>query len=304
MNTEHIDALMHQLAQTLPGIPIEDLPRFANSLAYPDAYMLTPESMPHEGTPHGSIESRRFAPGAIYPDVAHDYWVYVPQQYDERQAARLIVFLDGARYLGPEVNAPALLDNLIHAGELPATVAIFVNPGANGPGLPIYGGSDNRSVEYDSLGDTYSRFLLEELLPEATRDLNISHAPDQRVICGISSGGICAFNVAWERPDTFGKVICHCGSFVNIRGGHALASQVRRVPRKSLQVSLQTGLHDLNIVFGDWLNANREMAAALAYRDYVHRLDVGESGHSIKQGAYLLPNTLRWLWPVESIPLI
>ncbi len=41
-----------------------------------------------------------------------------------------------------------------------------------------------------------------------------------RAICGLSSGGICAFTVAWERPDYFHKVLSHIGSFTDIRGGH------------------------------------------------------------------------------------
>jgi enterochelin esterase family protein len=173
---------------------------------------------------------------------------------------------------------------------------VFVNPGATGPGLPIYGGSDNRSIEYDSLGDTFARFLIDELLPEATRGLVITDDPAQRAIVGLSSGGACAFNAAWQRPDAFGLVATHCGSFVDIRGAHQLASDVRRGERKALRVFLQTGEHDLDIVFGHWLRANRELAAALDYRGYEHQLVVGRGGHSLRHGGAIFPDMLRWLW--------
>ncbi len=117
-----------------------------------------------------------------------------------------------------------------------------------------------------------------------------------RAICGLSSGGICAFNAAWERPDYFGKVISHCGSFVDIRGGHALAARVRSAEAKPLRVFLQTGQHDLDILYGCWPLANRELASALDYRGYDHRFVLGEGGHSLAHGGALFADTLRWLW--------
>ena len=262
----------------------------------PEPYALGADSMPHEGIPQGRLVAGRCEAGQIYPGVAHDYTLYVAAQVDAARPAALLVFQDGARYLGPEVNAAAVLDRLIAEGAMPPAVAVFVNPGTSGPGLPIYGGSDNRSVEYDSLGDRYVRFLLDELLPEATRSLHVSADPAQRAIIGLSSGGACAFNAAWERPDAFGKVVSHCGSFVDIRGAHQLAPAVRRGPAVALKVFLQTGEHDLDIVFGHWLLANRELAAALAYRGIDYRLVVGSGGHSLRHGGAIFPDTLRWLW--------
>lgn len=287
---------MAHLRATFPGMPDEDLPRFATSLSIEEPYAPGPDAQPLDGVPRGRLSAHTCAPGRIYPRVAHDYTVYVSAQATTTQPAALLVFQDGARYLGAEVNAPVVFDNLVAEGALPPAVAVFVNPGASGPGLPLYGGSDNRSIEYDSLGDTYVRFLLEELLPDATRGLHISGDPAQRAIVGLSSGGACAFNAAWERPDAFGKVVSHCGSFVNIRGAHALASAVRAGPARALKVFLQTGQHDLNIVFGDWVQANRDLASALACRGIEHQLVVGSGGHSLRHGGAIFADTLRWLW--------
>ncbi len=41
----------------------------------------------------------------------------------------------------------------------------------------------------------------------------ITDDPEGRGICGSSSGGICAFNAAWQRPDQFRKVYSTIGSF-------------------------------------------------------------------------------------------
>jgi enterochelin esterase-like enzyme len=291
-----VAAIAAQIAQGFPAMPAEDRLRFARSIRPGEPYAPGADAQRRDDVPRGAILQGVCAAGAVYPGLEHDYRVYVPAQLDGTRDATLMVFLDGARYLGPEIDVPAVFDNLIAAGELPPVVAVFVEPGARGPGLPVYGGNDNRSVEYDRPGDDYARFLIDELLPIATRGLRVATDPARRAICGLSSGGHAALNAAFERPDAFGNVISHCGSFTNIRGGHQLATMLRAAPRRALRVFLQTGARDLDILFGDWVLANRLVASALAYRGYDHQLVVGEGGHSLAHGGAIFPDTLRWLW--------
>ena len=117
---------------------------------------------------------------------------------------------------------------MIDNGSLPPTIAVFVNPGTIPATKPGAKNRSNRSFEYDSLGDRYSNFLINEFLPVALKDLKVSTDPKRRAVAGISSGGICAFTVAWERPDQFGKVLSHIGSFTNIRGGWAYPGLIRK----------------------------------------------------------------------------
>ena len=42
---------------------------------------------------------------------------------------------------------------------------------------------------------SYARFLLEEILPEVEREQPLRTDAAGRAICGMSSGGICAFTV-------------------------------------------------------------------------------------------------------------
>ena len=276
--------LASQLRQQLPGMSERDAERFAASLAALGPYAPV---QPRDDVPHGTLTAELCPPGRTYPGVPHRYQLY--KSTGSHSEPALIVFLDGERYLGPEANAAAVLDQL----GTPC-VALFVEPGATGPGLPIYGGPGNRSIEYDAPGDAYARFLIDELIPHALD--GITPGPD-RAIVGLSSGGHCALNAAWERPDFFKLVASHCGSFVNIRGGHELSSKVRRDAARTLKkVFLQTGEHDLDIIFGHWPSANREMATALAYRGIPHRLAVGAGGHSLAHGGALLLDTLRWLF--------
>ena len=184
---------------------------------------------------------------------------------------------------------------------MPVTIGLFVAPGDRGPGNPIYGGTDNRSFEYDSLGDRYARFLIEELLPQIEQEYRIVAEPSGRAICGLSSGGICAFTVAWERPDVFGKVVSHCGSFADMRGGYVYPTLIRKTEAKPMPRLPADRRHDLDIVAGSWPLGNQDVAAALAYREYDYQFVYGEGGHTLEHGASIFPDTLRWLW--RSVPV-
>ena len=285
-----------RIVAVVASLSEKDQAAFVESMSGAEPYSPGSDSTVQDGVPQGKVDKRHWRSDRVYPAVERDYWVYIPQQYDGSRPACLMVFQDGERYLGPDANVPIVFDNLIHRKEMPITVGLFVNPGDRGPGMPIYGGSDNRSFEYDSLGDRYARFLIEELLPEVGRLATIVDDPEGRAICGLSSGGICAFTVAWERPDAFRKVVSHCGSFTNIRGGHNYPSTIRKVEARPIRAFLQSGARDLDVVFGNWAIANHDMAAALAYRDYDHQLVFGEGGHTLMHGGAILPDTLRWLW--------
>jgi len=284
------------LLRVFPQLPDQDLKTFLASMSGGEPYALGPDSRPTGGVLQGRVIQRHWRGERTYPGTERDYWLYVPAQYRDTEPACLMVFQDGGRYVGPEVNAPIVFDNLIAAGEMPVTIGLFVNAGDTGPGDLLYGGTTNRGFEYDALGDTYARFLLDELIPEVAKEYALTADPAGRAICGISSGGICAFTVAWERPDAFGKVVSHCGSFTSMRGGNVYPDLIRRAAAKPLRVFLQTGARDLDIIYGNWPLANRNMAAALAYRGYDHQFVFGACGHTLAHAGAIFPDTMRWRW--------
>jgi enterochelin esterase family protein len=229
-----------------------------------------------------------------------DYWVYVPQQYDGSRPACVFVCQDGILY-----NAPTVFDNLIHKKEMPVTIGIFIKPGdrplkegeaprrrADGRPAP----PSNRSFEYDTLSDAYARFLIEEILPAVGKEYKLTDNPEGRCIAGSSSGGICAFTVAWERPDAFRKVFTTVGSFTNIRGGGKYPDLVRQAEKKPIRMFQQDGANDLVNRFGSWPEANKAMAAALEEKGYDHKFVFGEGVHSSRHGTALFPDAMRWLW--------
>jgi enterochelin esterase family protein len=263
-----------------------------------DDYALGPDSMVQAGVPRGRVEGPFVWKSKVFADTIRRYWTYVPAQYDPAKPAAVMVFQDGHKYVSTEeeYRVPVVFDNLIHRGEMPVTIALFVNPGHSGEPFPERWRESNRSYEYDSLGEEYARFLIEEMLPELGRKYNLTRDPEARAICGASSGGICAFTVAWERPDFFRKVVSHIGSFVSIRGGHVYPTLIRQSAVRPIRVFLQDGSSDLDNRWGNWPLANQEMAAALKFRGYDYRFELGDGAHTGKHGGALLPETLRWLW--------
>ncbi len=263
-----------------------------------EEYPLGPDSQRQPGVPQGTVAHYTWK-SRIFPGTVRDYWVYVPAQYASSKPVCVMVFQDGETFMKEDGRAriPIVFDNLIAKHEMPVTIGIFINPGVlKAPSSADQQDRFNRSFEYDSLGDRYARFLLDEILPDAAGHYNLSTRPDDRAIAGLSSGGICAFNVAWNRPDAFHRVLSFIGSFTDLRGGDIYPALIRKTEPKPLRVFLQDGNHDLNIFAGDWWLSNQAMASALEYAGYDVKFVTGDKDHDMIQGGAILPDALRWLW--------
>jgi len=263
-----------------------------------DNYKLGPDSMLQQGVPQGVVTQHKWTSKKVFPGTVRDYWIYVPRQYDGKSPAAVMVFQDGGTYVNTKrsFRIPTVFDNLIHKGEMPVTIGIFLNPGSIPATRPGGKPRRNRSFEYDTLSGQYARFLLEEILPEVGKRYKLSDDPALRAICGISSGGICAWTVAWERPDQFSKVLSHVGSFTNIRGGHVYPAVIRKTEPKPIRIFLQDGTNDLDNLHGSWPLSNRQMAAALKFSKYDHKFVMGTGGHNGRHGGAIMPESLKWLW--------
>jgi gluconolactonase len=262
-----------------------------------DDYKLGPDSMPQAGVPRGTVTKYSWT-SKIFPATVRDYWVYVPAQYDASKPACVMVFQDGGGYVNTngQYRVPTVFDNLIHRKEMPVTIGVFINPGvvpaASSNALPRF----NRSFEYDGLGDQYARFLLEEILPEVGKQYNLTTNATGRAIAGASSGAICAFTAAWERPDAFSKVFSTIGTYVGLRGGNDYPTLIRKTEPKLIRVFLQDGSSDLNIYGGNWWVANQDMLSALEFAGYDVKHEWGDGGHNGKHGGAIFPEAMRWLW--------
>jgi enterochelin esterase family protein len=265
-----------------------------------DDYKLGPDSMEQSDVPKGKVTQHKWT-SKVFDGTERDYWIYVPAQYDAKKPACVMVFQDGGNYVNNkgQFRLPTVFDNLIHKKQMPVTIGVFINPGVVPASEKGKAPRQNRSFEYDTLSDQYAKFLETEILPEVAKTYNLRKDAAGRAICGISSGGICAFTVAWQRPDLFSKVLSHVGSFTNIRGGDAYPGIVRKTEKKPIRVFLQDGKGDLNNLHGNWYLSNLQMLSALEFMKYEVNHEWGDGGHNGKHGGAILPESLKWLWAPE-----
>ena len=282
-----------------------------------DDYKLGPESQRQDGVPQGKVTPHKFAKSKLFAGTDRDYWVYVPAQYDGKTPACVTVYFDGGGFQSDKggYRATVVMDNLIARKEMPVTIGVFVNPGvipslagaakakdakgADVPPLPRM----NRAFEYDSPTDQNVRFLLDELLPEATEGLNVVKDGNGRAVVGSSSGGIAAFVAAWERPGEFSRVVSFVGSYASLRGGNQLPGIVRKTEGKPIRVFLQDGSNDQDIFAGSWWVGNNDLMAALRFAGYDYQFVAGDGGHNGKHGGSVLPDALRYIWKDYPAPV-
>jgi enterochelin esterase-like enzyme len=274
------------------------------------------------GVPAGKLSEKIVHTSKIYDGMTSEYWIYVPAQYDARTAAALMVFQDGREYLDRDGRDPALnvIDNLIAERRIPVMICVFINPGEieGSPGTSTYnfvkayaeewqrGMKDSmRSTEYDTVSDRYARYLRDEVLTDVAAKYNIRKDAYSRAITGLSSGGICAFNAAWQMPDQFSRVISWIGSFSGIQwkeertmadGGQDYPDKVLREERRNIRVWLQDGSNDIEGKYGSWPLANLRMANALKFKEYDFHFSFGKGTHNTGQGAVEFPEEMIWLW--------
>ena len=250
--------------------------------------------------PKGTVTKYTFEDSAIFPGTTREYSVYVPAQYDGTKPACVHVNQDGVQF-----NLPAVMDQLIAKHEMPVTVGVFVTPGRVKALSTNALDRFNRSVEYDGMGDAYARFLLDELLPHIVKEqkLNLSTNGNDRSIGGASSGAICAFTAAWERPDAFSRVLSAVGTYVGLRGGNDYPTLIRKTEPKALRVFLQDGSGDLNIYGGDWWMVNQEMERALTFAGYEVDHLWGDEGHTAKEMTERCSDAMWWLWKEWPTPI-
>jgi enterochelin esterase-like enzyme len=256
-----------------------------------EVYTMPKESKPDPAIPTGMLEPQPPMTSQIFGGTKHDWWIYTPAGFDPTKESNLAVFQDGQWSHG---YAPVYFDHLIATHDLPQTVVVFVTPGT------FRDGTSDRSREYDTLNDMYVRFLLEELLPPIEAKYKITQDPMRRCVAGLSSGGICAFTAAWQRPDKFGLVMSWIGSFTDIasgpaliEGGHNYPALIRKTPHKPIKVFLQDGANDLDNVHGNWPLSNKQMFAALEFAKYDVRASWGNGFHSDKHGRAIMADVLR-----------
>ena len=259
-----------------------------------------PDSYPQPDVARGTLSGMKTLTSKIYPGMAANYWVYANAGIDTAKGAPLMVWQDGETIVGNldllRLRLQIASDNLVAKGIIPPMVHVLIQPGT--------GGTRMRSVQYDTVSDTYGKYLLEEVLPDVEKTYKLRKDAYSRAVAGASSGAICAFNVAWYFPEQFSRVLSHIGSYAALQwhpekhqdGGYIVPYKVGREEKRNLRVWLSDGSDDGEGRNGSWPLSNIMLANALKARDYDFHFRFGTSLHAIAQGAMDLPESLAWLW--------
>jgi sugar lactone lactonase YvrE/enterochelin esterase-like enzyme len=318
---------MHQRRATLLILAVSFLAPFAHSQeqkpekgppattfepqfpALNNNYPLTPDSLPQPGVPRGVELKLEIADSKIFPATRHIIHVYVPAAYTADKPACTFVFFDGIGF-----HAETVFDNLIAAHQMPVTIAIGISPAFVASATNENGKRYDRSFEFDNRTDRLARFILEEVLPRVQqmktddgRAIKLSSDPNDRAIAGGSTGGIAAFNVAWQRPDAFRRVFTSVATLVGMRGGEQMYVQVRKTEPKPLRIFMADGANDGwpgGLEMGDWWMANLTMERTLAYAGYDVNHAWGSSGHNASLATQVFPQAVRWLFRDYPEPIL
>lgn len=256
----------------------------------PEPYNPPPETVEVADVPKGQLSSVAQFPSALYGEE-FPFRIYVPAQYSTTTPAALMVFQDGGLYIS-QFKAPTVFDRLIHDGDMPPTIALFLDAPA--------GGEEKRVEVYDNPSDLYSRFLVEEIIPSViTTDYAVSPDPQLWATGGFSAGGIQAFAALLYQGQHFKKSIGQNSSFLAAKANGTdfttLLAALSPAPR--FKVSLLSSPNDLSDERGQWLKGNRDVADTLAANGHDIRFVEGTGGHYPPlQGIADFPDALRWLW--------
>jgi len=294
-----------------------------------------PQMKVQDGVPQGTIHNltMKSADSKIYPGIAREQGtfgtpdpenpaklnvttshdapytrriaVYVPKQYVAGTAAPFIVGADG-----PDANLFKALDNLIAEKKVPAMIAISIG---NGSGDAQ---GSQRGLEYDTMSGKYAEFVESEVLPLVAKECNVklTKDPDGRATMGCSSGGSCAFIMAWYHPELYHRVLTYSGTHVNQQwpwnpetphGAWGLhETLVPGSAAKPLRIWMEVGDRDLlnpNAMrddMHDWVLANENTAKALAAKNYHYQFvfarNAGHCDGAVKQQTY--PEALEYVW--------
>ncbi len=170
---------------------------------------------------------------------------------------------------------PTVFDNLIARGDMPPTIAVFINPGHEKSKPQEKGKHSNRGLEYDGLGDRYVRFLLEEIIPEVRKKYAISDDPEMPCDRRVEFRCDLCLHRRLGADRLLPQGLFQRRQLHESRGERlSVARPQDRAQADPVYMADTSG--DVDNAFGSWPWANQQMASALKYAGYDVRFDWAE----------------------------
>jgi len=207
------------------------------------------------------------------------YRVYTPPGYD--QASDLLPTLyitDGQGYI-QNGKMDAVLDAQIKKGAIKPVIAVFVDA-RNPDNL-----SENRRNYQFFCVKEYAEFYRDELVPSITKNYRVSIRRKDRVILGLSFGGLNAGCFGITAYDVFEGIAMQSPAMHPVP---TLYEAYNLEPRRPIKIFLSTGSRSDNTA------SARKLKKALAAKGYEMHYKEVPFGHNWKNWRPLLDDVLRY----------
>jgi enterochelin esterase family protein len=204
----------------------------------------------------------------------YDYRVYLPPCFSADSESRYpILYLVPGRTSGPDTwfaaGLAAVLDRLILANRIPALIVVTTE-----------------NIEADPLAET----IFTELIPVVESNYPILADRRYRAVAGGSLGGIAAYRLVFQHPDTF--------SSAGIFGAGAISGEEKQIQawlafiddRRGIRVFMDTGDEDIFM-----LERAQVMKSILDEAGIENQWHVGEGGHDYSYWIGNFEIYLQWL---------
>jgi enterochelin esterase-like enzyme len=160
-----------------------------------------------QNVPHGSIVHSRYSSKVV--GAEHDYYVYLPPGYNpKREEAYPVIYMlhgltENASAWFTVGKANVMVDNYIAQGKMKPVVMIAPLGYDKLGDIKLL--STDKSEQLHNLA-VVTDALLNEIVPMAEKDYNISREQKSRAIVGLSMGGAQALSIGLTHPETFGYI--------------------------------------------------------------------------------------------------
>ena len=169
----------------------------ANSVCYGPGYRIPGWTLPDPSAARGALEKVEIDSQAY--GEPRDLDIYLPAGFSREASYAWLVVHDGEDYLRYS-DLQAVLDNLIHRGEIEPLVVALTTP-------------RDRLQEY--AGDPrQAQFLADDVAPMILRDFAGEDSRKSRGLMGASFGAVASLHAAWLYPRSFDRLLLQSGSFV------------------------------------------------------------------------------------------
>lgn len=223
----------------------------------------------------GSIKNYRFSSKLL--NNTRDISIYTPANYNanDKQQALLFIF-DGNAYQ-TKVPTPQILDNLIAARKIPATIAVFIaNP--------------SRSARSNELPPNakFAEFMAKELLPFVKEKSHSQASSYNTILTGSSYGGLASSYVAFQYPALFGTVLSQSASFWwsprkpsgEREEAEWLTREYAKAKVKPVRFYFSAGVFESGYMPVDILESNRHFRDILMAKGYPYTYEEVAGGHN------------------------